>query len=430
MPLTVVEISNAKPKDKPYKLFDGAGLYLLIKPNGSKLWRWKYRIAGREKLLSIGAYSSKPDEGVTLKMARDLRHEASKKLDQGIDPSLSKRLEALEPAANTFQAVACEWMERHFRNKSETHHKRTESYLTRDVFPYLGARPVADIKPPELIPVIDRIHKRVARDSHLRTLQSIGQVLRYAIATGRRDDPDPTPSLKGLFPAKEPKKHFPAITDPVEVGRLMRAIENYPGNFITQCALKLSALVMMRPGALIGAEWNELNLDDGLWVIEVRRMKADTMVKRANREEDQHVIPLPVQAVEIFRALYPLTGQSRFVFQSPATRGGRDAHMSKETVNKAVQRMGFHGEMTGHGFRGMASTLLNDMRRPDGARMWDSDAIEKQLSHKDRDSVRAAYNRGVYLDERRRMLQHWADYLDALREGGRIVPFRHASGSV
>jgi integrase len=250
-------------------------------------------------------------------------------------------------------------------------------------------------------------------------------ILRYAIATGRREDADPTPSLKGLFPPKEPKNPFPAITDPVEVGRLLRAIEHYAGSFVTKCALQLSAMVMMRPGAFIRAEWREIDFEAATWTIEVKHMKADTMIKRANREEDKHTIPLPVQAVAIFKNLFPLTGNGKFVFSSPAVRRGREAPMSNETVTKAIHRMGFAGEMTGHGFRAMASTLLNDMRRQDGGRMWDADAIERQLSHKDSNQIRSAYNRGKYLEERRRMLQHWADYLDTLRDGAQVIKLRN-----
>lgn len=422
--LTAKAIENAKPKEKPYKISDGGGLFLLVNPAGSKYWRWKYRIQGREKLLAIGVY---PD--VTLKEARETMHEARKKLEQGIDPSIAKKLDAMKPGSDTFEAVAREWFERYLKTKSQSHYIRTVSYLERDVFPFIGARPVGAIKPPELIPIIDRIHKRVVRDSHLRTLQSIGQVLRYAIATGRRSDPDPTPSLKGLFPPQEPKNHFPAITDPAEVGRLMRAIDNYQGNMITKAALELSSIVMMRPGALIKAEWAEIDFEAAIWTIEAERMKNPMMVKKANREEDRHIIPLPVQALAILKGLLPLTGHSRYVFQSPAARRKQQIPMSNETVTKAIHRMGFKGEMTGHGFRSMASTLLNDMRRPDGSRMWDIDAIERQLSHKDRNQIRAAYNRGGYIEERRRMLQWWADYLDRLKEGGQVLPFRTAAGA-
>ena len=426
--LTVKEIDNYKPREKPYKITDGGGLYLLVNNNGSKFWRWKYRIQGREKLLAIGIY---PD--VSLKESREAMHDARKKLEQGIDPSLTKKLQSLAAGDDTFKAVALEWIERHLKNKSVSHRTRTVSYLERDVFPFLGARPIAAIKAPELIPIIDRIHKRVARDSHLRTLQSIGQILRYAIATGRREDADPTPSLKGLFPPSEPESHFPAITDPVEVGRLMRAIDHYQGNMITKAALELSSMVMMRPGALIKAEWAEIDFEAAIWTIEANRMKNPMMVKKANRETDRHLIPLPTQAVEVLKGLLPLTGHSRYVFLSPATRskkhGEHHKPMSTETVTKAVCRMGFKGEMCGHGFRSTASTLLNDMRRPDGSRMWDSDAIERQLSHKDRNSIRAAYNRGEYIEERRRMLQWWADYLDRLKEGGQVISFRHIAAT-
>lgn len=422
MPLTDLKIRIAQPREKPYKMSDGRGLYLLVNSKGAKYWRWKYRINGREKVLAIGVY---PD--VSLKQARDAQHEASKQLAQGIDPSLAKQRQARSPIENTFEAVAREWVERYLQAKSKTHYQRTLSYLERDVFPYLGARPVALIKPPELIPIIERIHKRVVRDSHLRTLQTIGQILRYAIATGRREEVDPTPSLKGLFPPKALETHFPAITEPVEVGRLLRAIDHYAGNFVTKCALQLSALVMMRQGAFIRAEWQEIDFDAAIWVIEAKHMKAETRVKQANREEDRHIIPLPYQAISLLKELYLLTGHSPFVFRSPHTKGNKHAPMSSETVTKALYRMGFKGEMSAHGFRSMASTLLNDMRRPDGGRMWDADAIERQLSHKDKNTIRGAYNRGQYLEERRRMLQHWADYLDQLRAGAQVIQLRNVN---
>lgn len=416
MPLTDATVKNAKIQDKPYKLFDSGGLFVLVHSNGSKYWRFKYRFEGKEKLLALGKYPK-----VKLKEAREAHSKARELLEEGLDPSAAHRNQA---QLTTFQAVAEQWLENYLKNKSESHYKRTESYLKRDVFPVIGSRPVADIKPPDIIPIIETIHKRVVRDTHLRTLQSIGQVLRYSIALGLRQDPDPTPSLKGLFPAKAPKQPFAAITDPLEVARLLRAIEHYSGNFITKCALQLSSMVMMRPGAFIRAEWKGIDLENALWTVEVKDMKAPMLIKNANRDIDAHLIPLPKQAVEIFKALYPFTGASLFVFQSPATRGGKDAPMSNETVTKALQRMGFQGQMTGHGFRSMASTLLNEMRRPDGGRMWDKDAIERQLSHKDKDAIRAAYNRADYLEERRLMLQCWADYLDGLREGGKVLPFK------
>ena len=423
--LTDTAVRNAKPtlEGKPKKYTDGGGLYLLVNQAG-KYWRYDYRYYGKRKTLAVGVYPE-----LSLKGAREKHDVARELLKQGEDPSQhQKHSKAQQADDGSFEAVAREWVERYLQAKSKTHYQRTLGYLERDVFPYLGSRPVALIKPPELIPIIDRIHKRVVRDSHLRTLQTIGQVLRYAIATGRREDIDPTPSLKGLFPPKALETHFPAITDPIEVGRLLRAIDHYAGNFITKCALQLSALVMMRQGAFIRAEWREIDFEKATWVVEAKYMKADTKVKQANREEDQHIIPLSHQAISLLRELYFLTGHSPFVFRSPHIKGNKHAPMSSETVTKALYRMGFKGEMSAHGFRSMASTLLNDMRRPDGGRMWDADAIERQLSHKDKNSIRGAYNRGQYLEERRRMLQHWADYLDQLRTGAQVIPFRSLTG--
>lgn len=424
MALTAVAVKNAKPDDKPYKLFDSGGLYLLVKPNKSKLWRWKYRINGKEKTLSIGAYPT-----ISLSEARQTRNAAREQLQDGIDPSKAKKNTIQVNTDNSFEGVAREWFDRYLSEKSESHYRRTVSYMERDVFPKIGYRPIGDIKPPELIAVIDDIHKRVARDSHLRTLQSIGQVMRYAIMTGRRTDPDPTPSLKGLFPPREPKNNFPAITDPVEVARLLRAIEYYAGNPITKCALQLSPLVMVRPSELIKAEWSEIDFNKALWTVEAKRMKLPTMLKKANRAEDGHIVPLSSQALEVLKKLQPITGASRYVFQSPASRGGQDAPMSSETVSKAIHRMGFKGQMTAHGFRAMADSLLNEMRDAQGRRVWDADAIERQLAHKERNVVKAAYNRAAYLQERKQMMQAWADYLDKLKAGGDVVPIRAGVGA-
>jgi len=320
------------------------GLYLHVKASG-KFWRYNYRINDRSKTLSFGAYPE-----VSLKLAREL-------LARGVDPLAYRQSIRKEQgnASNTLEAISREWILKHLSSKSETYRYRVVSYLERDVFPFLGKRPIAEIKPLEVAEVIERIGRRVQHDSHVRTLQSLGQIFRHAIATGRAEL-DPTASLKGLFSRKSEQVSFPAITDPLEVGRLMRAIENYPGNFLTQCALKLSALVMLRPGELIGAEWQEIDLEAATWTIEVRRMKADTRVKIANQH--RHIIPLSNQALAIFYQLWNLTGHYRHVF--PGIRKPQKP-MNKETVSKALHRMGFKGEMTGHGFRSMASSLLNGM---------------------------------------------------------------------
>ncbi len=289
--LTDTAVKNAKPQEngKIKKYTDGGGMYLQVSKT-AKYWRYNYTFAGKQNTLALGVYPE-----ITLKEARKLHEEARVLIAKGVDPNIQKKIqrqEQQEILSNSFEALAREWITSHLEDKSESYRKRVSSYLERDVIPYLGKRPIAEIKPIEVLTVVERIQKRIARDSHLRVLQSIGQIMRYTIATERRLDPDPTASLKGLSQLKPKvlKKHFPAITDPVEVGRLMRAIENYQGNFVTKCALQLSALVMIRPGELIRAEWPEVDLENGIWIIEARRMKADTAVKNSNRTEDTPAI--------------------------------------------------------------------------------------------------------------------------------------------
>ena len=330
--------------------------------------------------------------------------------------------------ANSFEAIAREWFGRSKLSWSESHTVRTTSYLERDVFPFIGKRPIAELKPRELITVIERIQKRITHDTHIRVLGTIGQICRYAVATGRAEQ-DPTPSLKGLFKPGEEERKMPAITDPVEVGRLLRAIDNYHGHFYTACALKLSALVMLRPGELIEAEWTEINFETQTWEIEVRRMKAPTRIKQANNPKNKHIIPLSRQALEIFGELKQLSGGKKYIFQG--VPHNKDNPMNRATVNTALRRMGFKGQQTAHGFRGMASSLLNSMY-VNGLKRWDSTLIEQQLSHKEKDVIKAAYDRAdcpVYVDVRREMLQSWADYLDELKATtGQVVPFKTKVG--
>ncbi|WP_211206844.1 tyrosine-type recombinase/integrase [Thiolinea disciformis] len=407
----IKKAATPKPDNSPANYSDGGGLYLHVNRVG-KYWRYNFRFQGVMKTLSIGRYPE-----ITLKLARERHEEARALLARGIDPCAFKKQAKKSQAdqvANSFENVAREWFIKHLSTKSESHRKRTISYLKRDVFPYLGKRPIHEIRPMEITPIIERIQRRVEHDAHMRVLQSIGQVFRYAIANELAEH-EPTASLKGLFSRNGELVHFPAITEPHEVGRLMRAIDHYSGSFVTQCALKLSALVMLRPSELIGGLWSEIDLASGLWTIEVRRMKADTKIKQANQHK--HVIPLPRQAIDIFEELKPLTGHQPHIFPA-AGRMGNHRSMSKETVSKALHRMGFKGQMTAHGFRSMASTMLNEMSR------WNPDAIERQLAHKEKNRVRDAYNRAQYLDERREMLQAWADYLDALKTGGQVIPFK------
>ncbi len=401
MPLTDTAIRNAKPTEKPTRLFDGGGMYLLINPNGSRWWRLKYRFGGKEKLLSLGVYPE-----VSLKEARAKRDEARKLLAQGIDPSSNRKV-TKAAQGNTFEVLALEWHCKFKPGWTEKHAGRMLARLERDVFPWLGSRPVNEINAPELLAVVRRIEKRGALDVAHRVLGYCGQIFRYAIATGRGER-DISADLRGALPPVR-SKHHASITDVKAVGALLRAIdERGGGHFITRCALRLAPLVFVRPGELRAAEWRELDLDTAEWRIPGSRMKMRAV----------HIIPLSQQAVAILRELHPLTGRGKYVF--PSLRSG-ERPMSENTVNAALRRLGYDkGEMTGHGFRSMASTLLNEQG-------WHHDAIERQLAHAERDAVRGAYNYAEHLPERRKMMQAWASYLDGLREGGNVTPLRKAS---
>jgi len=399
MPLSDTAIRKAKPTDKPQKLADGGGLYLLLNKNGSKWWRLKYRFDGKEKLLSLGVY---PDTG--LAEARSKRDAARKQLAMGIDPGAHRKAEkaaGAERAANSFAVVAEEWLAK--QRLAPATMAKARWTLNDLVNPWIGSRPISDIEAPEMLTLLQRIEERGAHETAHRTKQRCGQIFRYAIATGRAKH-DPTADLRGaLTPVAV--KHRAAITDPLKVGELLRAIDGYTGGLVVRSALKLAPLLFVRPGELRQAEWSEFDLDSAQWRIPANKMKM--------REE--HVVPLPAQAVAILRELHPLTGRGVYVF--PGERS-RSRPMSDGTVNAALRRMGFDKDtMTGHGFRAMASTRLNEMG-------WPPDVIERQLAHAERNKVRAAYNRAQYLAERKKMVQTWADYLDSLRTGGQVIAFK------
>lgn len=398
MPLTDTTARNAKPGSKAVRLFDGGGLYLEVAPSGGKWWRLKYRHGGKEKRLSLGVYPETP-----LKDARARRDEARKLLANGIDPSAARKAAkhaTAENAGNSFEAVAREWYAKFAPGWVPSHGVRIIRRFERDVFPWIGARPVAEINAPELLATLRRIENRGAIETAHRAMQNCGQVFRYAVATGRAQR-DPSGDLRGAIPpAKE--THHASITDPKAIGALLRAIGGYDGSPITKAALELAPLTFVRPGELRNAEWTEFDLDGAEWRIPAERMKM-----RA-----PHIVPLSAQAVEILRELQPLTGRGRYVFPGARTNG---RPMSENTVNAALRRLGYASdEMTGHGFRSMASTLLNEAG-------WNRDAIERQLAHAERDQVRAAYNYAEHLPERKRMMQAWADYLDGLRIGGNVT---------
>lgn len=399
MPLTDTAIRTAKPRNKPYKLADEKGMFLYITPAGGKLWRLKYRVDGKEKLLSLGAY---PDVG--LKDARARRDEARKLHAQGVDPSVNRKAQKtarVERAGNSFEVIAREWHSKYRPGWSKSHAHRTLRRLENDVFPWIGARPIAEITAPEILALLRRIEGRGTLDTAHRAHQNCSQVFRYAIATGRAER-DPTPDLRGALP---PAKggHFAAITEPLEVGALLRAIDAFKGTFIVQCALKLAPMLFVRPGELRHARWREFDLDKAEWKFWVTKTKND------------HIVPLASQAVNILHELYPLTGHTEFVF--PGARSNERA-MSDGAVNAALKRMGYdtRDEMTGHGFRAMARTILHQEMG------FAPEIIEHQLAYRVPDTLGTAYNRTKFLKERRMMMQQWADYLDKLKAGAPVIP--------
>jgi len=398
-PLTDVQVKNAKPKAQDYKLMDGFGLYLLVTPTGGKLWRFDYRYGGKRKVIAFGAYPA-----VTLSDARHRREDAKKLLANGVDPGAVKKAQKAAIVAetdNSFEVVAREWHTKFSGTWSPTHAETTLRRLQADVFPVLGARPIGEIKAPEVLAMLRRIESRGALETAHRIRTISGQVFRYAVATGRAER-DPAVDLKGALPPYK-KSHLAAITDPKEVAPLLRAIDGYQGSFVVKYALQLAPLVFVRPGELRQAEWAEIDFDAAEWNIPAERMKMKVA----------HLVPLSSQAVAILRELHALTGRSRYLF--PCHRSFARP-MSNNAINAALRRMGFDNEtMTGHGFRAMARTILDEVLqvRPD--------YIEHQLAHAVRDPNGRAYNRTAHLAERKKMMQKWADYLDGLKLGAKII---------
>ena len=406
MTLTATAVLNAKAginskgnkTNKPYKLSDGEGLYLEVTPKGQKYWRLKYRFDGKEKRLSIGVYPAIP-----LKEARKKRDEAKALLLNGVDPGEFKKTIKKQENLEGFEYVAREWHTKHKANWTDSHAKKLIDRLEKDVFPWLGTRPSNEITPPELLAILRRVESRGALDTAHRIMQTCGQVFRYAVATGRAER-DPSVDLKGAIPPAK-KSHLASIVDPVKIGQLLRAIDGYEGHFVTRSAMRLASYVFVRPGELRQAEWSEIDLDIAEWRIPAEKMKM----------RELHIVPLSSQALEILKEIKPLTGHARYVFPSIRTN---KRPMSENTVNAGLRRLGYSkDEMTGHGFRSMASTLLNEQG-------WHRDAIERQLAHAERDSVRAAYNYAEHLPERKKMMQFWSNYLDGLKKGADVVPIR------
>lgn len=402
MALTDTAIRNAKPRPKAYKLGDAMGLFLLVQPSGGKLWRLKYRIDGREKKLGFGTYPE-----VSLIEARRRRDEAREVLAMGKDPSREKQQakhRAMASAANTFGEIAREFIDKRRREGlSASTADKSEYYISR-MGPVIARLPIAEISAPDLLAVLRRIEVKGNYETAGRVLQLAGRVFRYAVATARLAS-DPSRDLRGALTAPQPK-HYGAIVEAKRAGELLRAIDGYEGQFITKLAMQLAPHVFVRPGEMRHAEWSEIDLDKSLWTIPAGKMKMGKA----------HNVPLSRQSVELFRQLHEITGPAGYVFPSIRTR---TRPMSENTINAGLRRLGFSGdEMTAHGFRAMASTLLNESGK------WNPDAIERALAHGDEDKVRAAYHRGTHWKERVEMAQWWSDYLDQLRKGADIVQLR------
>ncbi len=415
MALTDAKARNAKPGEKQVKLFDGDGLFLLVTPAGGKWWRFKYRFGGKEKLLALGTYPE-----VSLADARQRREDARKLLANGVDPGAVKKAQKAARAdsdANSFEVVAREWHEKFKDSWSPSHAHVTITRLERDIFPWMGKRPISEIEPPEVLGVLQRIESRGAAETARRMKIVCGQVFRYAVATGRAKR-DQTADLKG---ALKPviSKHMAALTDPKDVAPLLRAIDDYKGSFVVKCALQLAALFFVRPGELRAAEWTEIDLEAAEWNIPIERMKLPLKTKQ-QRKGQSHLVPLSQQAIAILRALHPLTGCSKYVFPSHRTLL---RPMSDNAILSALRRMGFaKDEMSGHGFRAMARTILDEVLRVR------PDFIEHQLAHAVRDPNGRAYNRTAHLAERRKMMTTWANYLDGLKTGAKVIPLKRAEG--
>lgn len=406
MKLNDKAVAAAKAREKAYKLADGAGLYLEVLPSATKSWRLKYRANGKEKRITFGLYPL-----VSLKEARERAFQAKKLIEQGIDPMVERKV-AAQPATpsaasfETVEAISREWFEKFSKQWAPGHASKIERRLERDLFPHIGNAQIADVKPAQLLAVVRRVEARGAQETAHRLLNNCGQVWRYAVATGRAER-DITGDLKGaLAPTKA--KHLGAITDTVEVGALLRVIEEYRGGEVVRLALRLAPHVFLRPGELRQGRWEEINEEGREWVIPAEKMKG----RRA------HIVPLSEQALAILTELRAVSGGGEWMFPSPQSAARCISDMALLT---AIRRMGYgKEEMTAHGFRAMASTNLEHLG-------YDVRLIELQLAHSDQNDVRAAYKRDVsrlQIEQRAKMMQHWSNYLEGLRVGGEIVPFR------
>ena len=396
--LTDVKIKNAKAKDKPYKLAAGRGLHLLVKIDGSKHWQFRFRFDAKENTVAIGRYPE-----VSLANAEKHATNALELLANGINPSENKKAATASKTgnlANSFEVVAREWAASYFTNKSESHHERTLRRLESYLFPWLGSKPIADITAAQILEVVKRIASLNKLETAHRTLQATSQVFRHAVQTGRALR-DPCVDLRGALPATV-VKHMAAFTEPKEIAELLRAIDGFTGSFTVQCALRLSPLVFTRPSELRTAKWADIDLDANEWRYKVS--KTQTM----------HLVPLSTQAAKLFAELHPHSAHGEFVFM-----GGHDPKkpMSAAAINAALKRMGYdtQADITAHGFRAMARTILHERLNIDPY------IIEHQLAHKVPDALGAAYNRTKFIEQRKAMMQQWADYLDELKAGAKVI---------
>jgi integrase len=402
MPITATAAKGAKPKDKPYKLSDEKGMYLLINPKGAKYWRLKYRYGGKEKTLALGVYPE-----VSLAEARVRRSKARAKLRDDIDPGVAKRLNRIhqhDEEVSSFRALAKEWYETRLADKSHSHKDRSWRLLKNDLFPPLGNRPINQITSPELLMALRKVEARGAVDMAHRARQTAGQVFRYAIATGRCER-DPSADLRGALKSKT-KRHYAAITDPTEAGKLLVAIDAYTGTPVVKAALQLSPMLFQRPGEIRAMEWEDINWEGEVWEIPAEKMKM----------KQPHIVPLSTQAIDLLKELNRVTGRGKYVF--PSARGAKRP-LSDNGVRVALRTMGYDNEtMTAHGFRAMARTILDEVLN------YRVDYIEHQLAHAVRDANGRAYNRTAHLAGRKDMMQGWADYLDNLKaqaKAGNVV---------
>jgi integrase len=401
IPLTDMKVQKAKSKDKPVTLFDGGGLFLLITPTGGKLWRFKYRYDSKQKLLAFGTYPE-----ISLMDARKQRDDARKLLANNVDPGAIRKAQkqAKIEDTETVEVIAREWHEKFKSKWTKGHALKIMRRLELDVFPWIGSRPIKDIKAPELLTVLRRVESRGVLEGAHRIRGICSMIFRYAVSTGRAERNPAQDLIGSLPPAKE--KHLAAITEPKKVVELLRAIDGYSGSYVVKLALQLSPLVFVRPGELRHMEWSEVDFEEALWSIPAQKMKT----------REPHLVPLSRQALKILEDIKKLTGASKYAFPSGRTF---DRPMSNNAVLAALRRMGYtKDEMTPHGFRAMARTILDEVMqvRPD--------FIEAQLAHRVHDPLGRSYNRTQHLNERRKMMQAWADYLDGLKAGAKVISFK------